>query len=217
MGTTTITYGTIPNGTPKAGDAYDCKLKTNGKYSERFYYVGSSGENSILIYYKNINNNSTYAYNSNAQNWYGPSTIYQYLPSTTEWNNPKIIAPSEPRNIITEKNTSSTNGGNIGSFTYTNKAARLLTYGEVQKACNKINITTGGSIESCNWLMESLERYEMGYGVYAYWLETPSSNSSSNVWSIVGSGRNAYSYNSGNQAYGGLRPVITVKTSDIEQ
>jgi hypothetical protein len=46
----TITYGTLVSGSPKAGDAYDCKVTQDGDYTERFYYVKSDGNNSILIY-----------------------------------------------------------------------------------------------------------------------------------------------------------------------
>ena len=102
----TITYGTIVEGTPKAGDAYDCKVTTDGGYTERFYYVGSDGDNSILIYYTNMNNQTSYAYNSSNQNYHGPVTGYQYLPSTNEWNNPKLLLPGE-RQITTKDGDSS--------------------------------------------------------------------------------------------------------------
>ena len=56
-----ITYGTLVNGTSKAGDAYDCDVNNDKVYdseTERFYYVGSDGANSTLIYYINMINNT---------------------------------------------------------------------------------------------------------------------------------------------------------------
>ena len=210
----TITYGTLVNGTPKAGDAYDCKVTTDGDYTERFYYVGSSGSNSILIYYKNITNQSTYAYDSSNENWHGPRDSYSYLPDTSTWNNPGLIAPGT-RSIVAENGNGSTSGGDIESFTYTGKAARFLTYQEVASACGSSGMTTVGYLNNCTWLMENLGQYEGSSGAYGYWLETPRSSNTYNVWLMVGGYRSVRNTNAYITASYGVRPVITVKTSDI--
>ena len=218
----TITYGTIVNGTPKPGDAYDCKVTANGGYRERFYYVGSEGENSVLIYYKNMDDQTTYAYDSVdsvLDNWHGPRTGYQYLPSTSAWNNPRIIAPGT-RTIKNEQGNNSTTGGTIENFTYTNKAARLLTIQELVNACPSLQ-TVGsyntGELDGCNWFLENVDRYEKGNETKSlgYWLETPLSSNYYNVWLVVGGYRIVSTSNSGNVYDVSIRPVITIKTSDL--
>ena len=210
----TITYGTLVNGSPKAGDAYDCKVTQDGDYTERFYYVGSEGNNSILIYYTNMNDQTMYAYDSNNQNYHGPRTGYQYLPSTSEWDNPGLIAPGT-RSIVAENGNGSTSGGTIESFTYTDKAARFLTYQEVASACGSSGMTTQGYLNNCTWLMENLGQYEGSSGAYGYWLETPRSSASNSVWHVIGHTRRVRSdiaYYTNNY---GVRPAITVLTSNI--
>ena len=218
-----ITYGTIVNGDPKAGDAYDCDVNNDGTYdeqTERFYYVGSEGSNSILIYYTNINNQTTYSYDSSDENWHGPRTGYQYLPSTTTWSNPGIIAPGT-RQIVDKDGNTSTAGGTIEEFTYTNKAARLLTAQELVNACPSISAVGNvaeGELDGCNWFMENVGRYEnyadANAGAYGYWLETPRSDVSHSIYDIWGNKRRVYD-NSSTDPNLGIRPVITVKTSNL--
>ena len=210
----TITYGTLVSGSPKAGDAYDCKVTQDGDYTERFYYVGSEGNNSILIYYTNMNDQTTYAYDSSNENWHGPRTGYQYLPSTSEWDNPGLIAPGT-RQIVAENGNGSTSGGTIESFTYTDKAARFLTYQEVASACGSSGMTTAGYLNNCTWLMENLGQYEGSSGAYGYWLETPRSDYTNRVWYVYGSDRRVSNYSANYTSLYGVRPVITVLTSNI--
>ena len=213
----TITYGTIVNGSPKAGDAYDCKVTQDGGYTERFYYVGSDGDNSILIYYTNMDDQTEYAYNYyNNQNWQGPRTGYQYLPDTSTWNNPGLIAPGT-RQIVAENGNGSTSGGTIESFTYTNKVARFLTYQEVASACGSSGMTTNGYLNNCTWLMENIGQYEGSSGAYGYWLETPYSDHSNYVWLAHGYNRRIANTNANNYAACGVRPVITIKSSGLGQ
>jgi hypothetical protein len=212
-----ITYGTIPNGTPKAGDAYDCKVKANGDYTERFYYVQSYGDNSILIYYKNMNGQSTYAYDSNNQNWHGPRTAYRYMPSISDWDNPLIIAPGT-RQIVTDNNRTETNGGTIEPFEYTDKAARFLTLKELETGCGRsVGRSLHGDIDGCIWLMENIGYFEKDSGSYGYWLETPRFANTDMVFYVDGLYRYVF-YNFFRPNFStryGVRPVITVSTSNI--
>ncbi len=209
----TITYGTLVSGTPKSGDAYDCKLTKNGDYTERFYYVTSDEDNSVLIYYKNVNGSNTYAYDSSEENFHGPRTAYQYLPSTTEWDNPGLIQPGT-RNIIAQNGSGSTSGGTIEPFTYTNKVARLLTAQEVNSACG---ITVGdmihGELDECTWLMENIDQYEENSGTSGYWLETPFATFRDTVWEILAKTR--YVHYTRTPYSLGVRPVIMVPTTRI--
>ena len=219
----TITYGNLGTGeTLTPGDAFDCDVNGDGTYNaatERFYYVTSSGDNAVLIYYTNVTGGTTatqnnYAYDSSNQNYHGPRTAFAQLPSTTQWSNGGIIAPGT-RQIVAENGNGSTSGGTIESFTYTDKAARFLTYQEVASACGSSGMTTAGYLNNCTWLMENLGQYEGSSGAYGYWLETPRSSNTSNVWGVYGDTRGVNNLSAYNSTYNGARPVITVLTSNI--
>ena len=213
-----ITYGTIPNGSPKAGDAYDCKVTENGGFTERFYYIKSEGKNSILIYYKNMNDQTAYAYNSNNQNYHGPQTAYQALPSTSEWNNPDIIAPGT-RQIVTENGGTNAGGQTIEQFTYTNKAARLLTTQEVVDSCSgmtRVGTSSSGELMPCNWLLENTGVFESTSGLRSgFWLETPRSDDSIGVWDVYSLYAGVGANYANDSIDDGVRPVITIKTASI--
>ena len=216
----TITYGTLVNGSLKAGDAFDCDVnndKTFNSETERFYYVGSNGNNSTLIYYTSISNQSTYAYDSSGENWHGPRTAYSYLPNTSTWSNPRLIAPGT-RQIVAQNGTGSTSGGTLGNFTYTDKPARFLTYQEIANVCGSSGLSTTGYLDNCTWLMENIGYYERDSGArsYGYWLENPHSSSADKAYFVNGRARNVGNYSSSDSTNRGVRPVITIKTSDIE-
>ena len=236
----TITYGTIPSGTPKGGDAYDCDVNNDGIYdeeTERFYYITNyydldsntfDNTRSVLIYYSNINGQQKYKYaeqsdsqavgtcpTSGGCNWYGPVTAYKYLPDTSEWSNPKIIEPGI-RSIKNELGTDTTLDGTytLQPFSYTDKAARLLTTQEFQKMTGWN--TPFGLIDSYNFMMENIGTYETGEGSGGYWFENPKSDASTLVWDFNGGDRSASARAADFTLIYGVRPVITVKTSDIK-
>ena len=86
---------------------------------------------SLVLYYNNVSNgkssnSTTYAYDASGENWHGPRTAIEQLPSTSEWRN--VSLTSSVRNIVTENGTKTTTGGTLpDSFSYSGKAARLLT------------------------------------------------------------------------------------------
>ena len=211
-----IIYGTIPNGTPKAGDAYDCDVNNDKVFdseTERFYYIASYGNTSSLIYYKNVINNQPY---NHVGNNHGPEIAYQYLPNLSEWKNPKIIAPGT-RQITNENGGTTTPDGDIDEFTYTDRAARFLTYQEAVAVCNPSSpIGTSNTLQKCKYLLENIYYYSHDGGERgSFWLETPSSNDSSVAYTV-----SLYNINVSTSSIrlnsAGVRPVITVKTSNIE-
>ena len=216
----TITYGTIPSGSPKSGDAYDCDVNSDGIYdsnTERFYYVKSEGNKSILIYYTNMNGETLYQYYSTTENWHGPTIAYQYLPSTTEWNNPGLIAPGT-RTFKNELGETTSEGHTFEPFTYTDKAARFLTKQEVDYAVGRtVRSVEEGAVDDVVWLMESVGYFELaGNGhSFGYWLETPSSSYSGTIWCMFVNMRGLSTYSTNTNMFG-VRPVITIKTSDLE-
>ena len=223
----TITYGTVPGKELKSGDAFDCDVNGDGTYdenTERFYYVTDMDDNTaVLIYYNNVSKgqpskNATYAYDTSKENWHGPRTAIEQLPSTSEWRN--VSLTSSVRNIVTENGTKITTGGTLpDSFSYAGKAARLLTIQEVRKATGISNIPTWkvGELDNFNYLLENTKYSNGSNAVWSWWLENPRSGSSDNAWNV--SGRSRYVHSDGTVSYAGgfgVRPVIEVPKSNIE-
>ncbi len=124
-------YGTISSGNLKSGDAFDCDVNGDGKYNsdtERFYYVTDMNDSTaVLIYYNNVSkgkpsNNKLAAYDASGENFHGPRTAIEELPSTSEWEN--VSLTSNVRSIIAQDGANSTTGGTLPvSFSYSGKAA----------------------------------------------------------------------------------------------
>ena len=214
----TITYGTIVNGDPKPGDAYDCDVNNDGIYdseNERFYYIKNFGEKSSLIYYKNSRGEEKYPYDSSGESLYGPRNVSQALPSKDEWSNDKLLTFVD-RQIITSGGATQILGMDIALFTYEGKAARLLTYQEVVSACGNESMTANGYLDSCDYLLESTTQYEHGNGnINGYWLETPYAyRDYFNAWKVAAYDRKLFSFVVSFDD--GERPVIEVLNTDIE-
>ena len=221
----TITYGTIPGKELKSGDAFDCDVNGDGTYdenTERFYYVTDMDDNTaVLIYYNNVSkgkpsNSTTYAYDSSGENFHGPRTAIEELPSTSEWRN--VSLTSNVRSIITQDGTNSTTGGPLpDSFSYAGKAARLLTTQEINKACNiTVGTATTGELDACNYLMENTLYSNPDIGNYGYWLENAQSGNSYAAWRVASTYRGAGTYDVSNAGISGVRPAIEVLKSNIE-
>ena len=233
-GTHTFGNRIVTQETLKSGDAFDCDVNGDGEYNpdtERFYYVSDyyntsikefETDTAVLIYYNNVSkgktsNSTTYAYDSSGENWHGPRTAIEELPSTSEWRN--VSLTSNVRSIITQGGTNSTTGGPLPDcFSYTGKAARLLTIQEVRKATGISNIPTwqDGELDNFNYLLENTKYSNASIRNYGYWLENARSDSSANIWFVNGNnrrvGNDAVNYASAD----GVRPAIEVSKSNIE-
>ena len=232
------------------GDAFDCDVNYDGIYdkdTERFYYVTSHGNEAVLLYYTNTLNgeladvsttsvpyatqesatNLGYSCdNTSGCNYYGPLVAYTHLPSITQWKNPGLTMVSDEnsrtRQITNESGNPTTNNGNssIESFTYTNKAARLLTLQELVDGCPGLpsNRTyTSGELNGCNYVLENTS-YDISQGsIYGFWLETPQSTNLMYIWAVFGQGARYVASTGANSVSGyGARPAITVQKSNIE-
>ena len=230
----TITYGTVPGKELKSGDAFDCDVNGDGTYdenTERFYYVSDyyntstkefEDDTAVLIYYNNVSkgkpsNSKLAAYDISRKNNNGPVTAIEELPSTSEWKN--VSLTSNVRSIIAQDGTNSTTGGSLPSnFSYSGKAARLLTIQEVRKATGNKDIPTwqAGELDNFNYLLENTKYSNASIANWGYWLENPHSGDSDYAWSVNGNLRdvdnNAVSYAGGY----GVRPAIEVLKSNIE-
>ena len=222
-GTTTITYGNDPQSTGSSlvpGDAFDCDINNDGVYNpstERFYYLRTSVNNAVLIYYTNISNTGSavvstqiakYAYDSANKSDLGPRTGYEQLPSITEWDNHGISLPGE-RLMLNENGLATINKGNTqtSSFTYANKAARFLTYQDVVSACG-VGLRHEGDLDNCTYLMENTG-YATNDKINGYWLENPLSTSTNNVLGMNFQKRYV-GYTNASNTGNGVRPVIEV-------
>ena len=222
----TITYGTIPGKELKSGDAFDCDVNGDGTYdenTERFYYVTDMDDNTaVLIYYNNVengkpSNSKLAAYDISGENFHGPRTAIEELPSTSEWRNVSLI--SSVRSIVTENGTNQTNGGPLpDSFSYAGKAARLLTIQEVIKATGTSNIPTVGELDNFNYLFENTKYSNANNNANGWWLESPRSGYSDRAWFVSSGGRdvNNNTVSSAGDGNLGVRPVIEVPKSNIE-
>ena len=221
----TITYGTIPQGKLKSGDAFDCDVNGDGKYNsdtERFYYVTDMDDNTaVLIYYNNVSkgkpsDSTTYAYDKSGKNNNGPVTAIEQLPSISNWGNISLI--NSERSLMTETGMTSTAAGPLpNNFNYAEKAARLLTVQELNKACNiTVENMTRGELDKCNFLLENTKYSKADKGNWGYWLENPRTEYSDPVWAVYGCSRNVNNFSVDNHNDIGVRPVIEVLKSNIK-
>ena len=221
----TFNFDDQASGNLKSGDAFDCDVNGDGKYNsdtERFYYVTDMNDSTaVLIYYNNVSkgkpsNNKLAAYDASGENFHGPRTAIEELPSTSEWKN--VSLTSNVRSIIAQDGTNSTTGGPLPvSFSYSGKAARLLTTQEINQACD---ITSGtqivGELDKCNYLMENTMYSNASNLVGAWWLENPNSGNSDTAWLIHCFFRNVGHYTVSAAGDDGVRPAIEVPKSNIE-
>ena len=221
----TITYGTIPQGKLKSGDAFDCDVNGDGTYdenTERFYYVTDMDDNTaVLIYYNNVSkgkpsDSTTYAYDKSGKNNNGPVIAIEQLPSISDWENISLI--NSERSLMTETGMTSTAAGPLpNNFNYAEKAARLLTVQELNKACNiTVENMTRGELDKCNFLLENTKYSTADKGNWGYWLENPRTKYSDPAWAVYGCSRNVNNFSVDNYNDIGVRPAIEVLKSNIK-
>ena len=164
----TITYGntTTTTGVLTTGDAFDCDVNGDGIYdeaTERFYYTERKVFNdkvAVLVYYSNTTAgvaSTTYvAYDCTNQNWHGPVTAMQDLPTTSQWSN--ISLYKNTRQILLQNNDTTASEETLpNAFDYSGYSARLITYQELNHGCYDYNTTitsNGGLSIVCTFLFE---------------------------------------------------------------
>ncbi len=222
----THTFGSIGSkGTLSSGDAFDCDVngdKTYDSETERFYYVTDMDDSTaVLIYYNNVengkpSNSKLVAYDSSGENFHGPRTAIEELPSTSEWKN--VSLKNSVRAILNENGGNTTKGETLPSnFSYVGYSARLLTTQEINKACNiTVGTATPGELDSCNYLMENTKYSNASIGNFGYWLENARSDISTLVWYVQGSTRFIGHAPVSHVGGYGVRPAIEVLKSNIE-
>ena len=234
-GTSTITYGNLgTSGTLSSGDAFDCDVNGDGIYdsnTERFYYVSDyyntstkafESDTAVLIYYNNVNagnpdNSKLYAYDSSGENFHGPRTAIAQLPTTSQWSN--ISLKNTTRSILNESGSNTTNGGTLpNDFSYAGYAARFLTNEEVRRSTGNNNIPTfeEGELNNFIYLLENTRFSDGNNAVWAWWLETSDSSSSSHALDVDGHYLQVYFNNVSDKNVNGVRPAIEISKTNIE-
>ena len=234
-GTTTITYGNL--GTKEklvSGDAFDCDVNGDGEYNldtERFYYVSDyyntstkefESDTAVLIYYNNVSkgkpsNSKLVSYDTSGENFHGPRTAIEELPSTSEWRN--VSLKNSVRAILNENGGNTTNGETLPSnFSYAGYSARLLTIQEVRKATgiDEIQTLQDGELDNFNYLLENTKYSNGSNKALGWWLENPRSGNSDGAWNVRGNARNVDSNIVSNAWDRGVHPAIEVLKSNIE-
>ena len=175
----------------------------------------------VLIYYNNVSkgkpsDSTTYAYDKSGKNNNGPVTAIEQLPSISNWGNISLI--NSERSLMTETGMTSTAAGPLpNNFNYAEKAARLLTVQELNKACNiTVEKMTRGELDKCNFLLENTKYSKADKGNWGYWLENPRTEYSDPVWAVYGCSRNVNNFSVDNYNDIGVRPVIEVLKSNIK-
>ena len=229
-GTSTITYGSLGTlSILSSGDAFDCDVNGDGEYNsetERFYYVTDMEKNSniaILIYYNNVSggkpsNDKYYQYDSSGENWHGPRTAIEQLPTTSQWSNVSLF--NTERKLVNEYNTTSAKDGHTYPevFSYNKYAARFLTFSEIKKIVNfYIPSWKNGELDNFLYLAENTNFSKKDNTKFdGYWLETPRNTMSNHGWMIYATARRVHSVEvQRTDVLIGVRPVIEVSKSDI--
>ena len=145
----TITYGSLYEDNLTAGNALDCKLTTDGDYTERFYYLRDNGNNGVLISHSilSLATPGTLIPNTEQITYAG---ALDSLPLASQWNNLPITFEIENKT----------------------KAARLATVEDIRTACNLGDGTTTSSaaLNSCTFLLANTG-FANNTGRSCYWIE----------------------------------------------
>ena len=172
--------------------------------------------------YASLNDTSAHGYTctgTNGCNWYGPLTAVTHLPTVSQWSNVTIATTRKiwacSNGACTAAPVLTTLGGTIKNpFSYSGKAARLLTIQELSQGCKSVNgnvvVTTTGSLKQCNFMFEGTRYTAAGRSTYGMWLENVRSTSSIGyTWHVRVSYRSSMNSTVDNTLVG-TRPVIDV-------
>ena len=226
----TNNFGTLPgnNTTPSGGFAYDCDVNGNDTIDtlnssgvnsdsiERFYYLTTDeNNNAALIFYNNTHQDNgtlqdvcgatAIAYSDSPYNQ-GPTTAAGELPTTSQWTNVSLY--STPRQIYNEEGGTVSGSTNLGTYSYSGKAARFVTIQELRAATGQNLNGTTGELNNYKYLLENTSPTKSGCRSN-YWTESLKASTLSIFRVHQGQVGNA----TGNS---GVRPVIEVPTRLVE-
>ncbi len=245
--TNIVSYGNLgTKGKLSPGDAFDCDVNGDGEYNptnERFYFVNYyydtkkqryDNDYVVMLYYSNVSNgvpsNAHEPYDLTNENHHGPQTAAMHLPSTSQWKNIRLKETN--RQILAEEKgnhnkTKTAYGDSLPVFSYSGKAARLITAKEIFDNCG-VNKETGNAkideLADCIFLFESTKFANNSNIAYGMWTETPrygkSNSGTRDINTVTSTYRNWNFYRANNDVHDkqkqATKPAIDVKISDIE-
>lgn len=220
-----VTYGTLPNGTIKAGDAFDCDVNGNNVFEEefeRFYYLApENGEVTstryVLIYSSNTalfgsivlkttDKTSSYSAGVIENVQAAPKTAVKSLPTKDMWNNTSLLAPGKV-NITDESKVVV----KVPNYDYSNTLTRFPRLTEMMSVINKNTIsdlTNNNSLSAYSFLFENLGT------IKGYWFEEVASSSKTEGWVVDNTKKSVSKVSTGSTNYG-TRPVIVVEKENV--
>lgn len=218
-----VTYGTLPSGTIKAGDAFDCDVNGNNVFEafERFYYLApENGEETstryVLIYSSNTalfgsivleTTEKTSSYSAGVINTIqaAPKTAAKSLPTKDMWNNTSLLEPGKV-NITDEKKDVK-----VPNYNYSNTLTRFPRLTEIMRATHSTTIsdlTNNNSLSAYSFLFENLGT------IKGYWFEEVASSSKTEGWVVDNTKKSVSKVSTGSTNYG-TRPVIVVEKENV--
>lgn len=239
--TSVVTYGNLgTKGKLQTGDAFDCDVNGDGRFdagTERFYYVSDyfdtmelefDSNYATLIYYSNVSSgmpsNSMRAYDSTNDNFYGPRTAVNDLPTSSQWKN--VSLKNTNRQLLSEykgtHNSKKAGGKDLPIYSYSGRAARLIAAQEIMEGCNtpRIGDVKIGELDSCWFLFENTKFTTESNVTHGFWTETARTENTNDICVPKSYYRNWNLYRASNNTRDnskfGVRPAIDVKKSDME-
>ena len=230
----TVTYGSCgTNGTLTSGDAFTCDVNGDGVFDEeieRFYYISDyynttnntfDSDTAVLLYYNSVENGvscnsvlspASYSYNDDDENWHGPVSAYNALPSTSMWSN--VSLKYNNRQILNEESGTTVKSHDLEMFNYNNKAARLLTIQELKNACGN-NIFNTSYLNSCAYVLENTSFTNSdNFRNSSIWLENARTNTNNMAMAYVSADGNR-GYPIETRFTSSVRPAIDVPKTKI--
>ena len=187
--------------------------------------------------YASIDDTQALNYTCNEEygcNWYGPVTAVKHLPTTTQWSNVTLKSTSRTILACEDLNCSTTPVETVRAyesvswdhtienpFSYSGKAARLLTQMEIkQSGCAALSGKTNvygesGALSACNFLFEGTRYVDLNKATLGVWLENPYALSTDYEMIIAPFQRWINAGTSEDNAWG-VRPAIDVPYSRLE-
>lgn len=196
MGTDIVTYGSVPYGNITSGNAYNCDVNGDGVYSdesERFYYLRTRDDKTVLIYSANMGQNGVVD-NTHIFNYDVALTL---LPTSALWSNVDEISDG--------------------------KITRFASVDDLTAACSNCNVSSNNSLLGTLFLFENTKFVSTldSVGRSAVWLEPVDSDPEEvgrryhvNTMNVV---KISNSTSISKPSENGVRPVIEVPLERMDK
>ena len=199
----------------------------NGATALTFDDLSNNNSYATLIYYSNTKEisgtvtastegASYFSYSSSGTG--GPMSALTQLPTTSQWSN--VNLKTSTRAMLAEyletHNATTSSGHDLNqNFSYSGKAARLLTAQELMRGCGLTQVGSAtGELSNCQFLFEGTKYADNNKATYGPYLETYNYGDPIGVWSVYVYDRRAFIV-SMQDTTRGVRPTIDVPVSAL--